>query len=130
MENNIIKIYKKRKYNEFLIEKREKINAIENKYQALIDVYNTELLKLLKEDKAEYTFNNYKINYSPFISNEVQVKIDEIEKEFQDKMDDRDRLITEVEAQLELCECRAQMLEVFKTYGILDTDSKIYDYRK
>lgn len=128
MENNIIRIYKKRKYNEFLIKKRIKLDEVENKYKALMDGYNAELLKLLEEDHEENMYDAYAIK-TPFISKETIAKIDEIKKEFKDSMDERDRLVDEVNAQLELCESRDDMLAVFRAYGILDENNKIYDYR-
>lgn len=128
MENSIIKIYKKRKYNEFLKEKREKISQVENPYQAIVDEFNEKLLELLKEDNKE---NLYEINklHCELTTKEVQEEIDKIEKEFKDKMDDRNRLVDEVMAQIELCSSREEMLEVYKAYGILDENNKIYDYR-
>lgn len=128
MENNIVGIYKKRKYNEFLIAKNKKLGEIEDKYKSLMNEYNAKLLELLKEDKAESIYETYSVK-NHFISKETQDKINEIEKEFKDSMDDRNRLIDEVEAQLQLCGSRDEMLEVFKAYGILDENNKIYDYR-
>lgn len=128
MENNIIRIYKKRKYNEYLIEKREKIAEVEDKYKTLAEEYNAKLLELLKEDSNEGAYERYSVLYTP-ISKEAQDKFDAIEKDFKDKMDDRNRLVDEVLAQISLCETRDEMLEVYKSYGILDDNNKIYDYR-
>lgn len=128
MENNIIRIYKKRKYNEFLIEKRAKLAEVEDKYKTLAEEYNNSLLELLKEDSNEGAYDRYAVIYTP-MSKEAQDKIAEIEKDFKDKMDDRNRLVDEVLAQIALCETRDEMLEVYKAYGILDDNNKIYDYR-
>lgn len=128
MENNIIRIYKKRKYNEYLIEKREKIAEVEDKFKTLADEYNAKLLELLQEENNEGAYEGFMVNYTP-VSKDAQEKIDAIEKDFKDKMDDRNRLVDEVLAQIALCETRDEMLEVYKAYGILDDNNKIYDYR-
>lgn len=128
MENNIIRIYKKRKYNEYLIAKREAEAKVEDKYKALADEYNGKLLELLKEENREEYYDDYAVEYRP-ISKEASDKLAEIEKNFKDKMDDRNRLIDEVEAQIDLCSTRDEVLEVYKAYGILNDDNKIYDYR-
>ena len=54
MENDIIRIFKKRKYNEYLIEKRENLAKVEDKYKDLADEYNTKLLELLKNKNIPY----------------------------------------------------------------------------
>lgn len=128
MENNIIRIYKKRKYNEYLIEKREQLANVGDEYSKLAEEYNTKLLELLKADNKEESYEYFKVQGTP-VSKEAQEKIAEIEKAFKDKMDDRNRLVDEVMAQIELCETREEAIEVYKAYGILDTDGKIYDYR-
>lgn len=129
MENkNVIEVFKKRKYNEYLIEKREKCAKVEDKYTKLADEYNTKLLELLKEDKRENAFDGYKVNYCP-TSDEYVKAIEEIEKDYKDKMDDRDRLIEEVIAQTMLCETYEQKMAVYKNYGIVDKHGKIYDYK-
>ena len=128
MENDIIRIYKKRKYNEYLIEKRENLAKVEDKYKELADEYNTKLLELLKEDSNEGAYERFMVNITP-MSKEAEEEVAKIEKEFKDKMDDRNRLVDEVLAQIALCETREASIEVYKAYGILDTDGKIYDYR-
>ena len=128
MENNIIKIYKKRKYNEFLIAKRADLAEVEDKYKTLADDYNEKLLELLKEDNNERAYEMFAVKVTP-ISKEAEEKIEAIEKDFKDKMDDRNRLVDEVLAQIDLCETREDIIEVYKAYGILDAEGKIYDYR-
>lgn len=128
MENDIIRIYKKRKYNEYLIEKREKLAKVENKYEALAEEYNSKLLELLKEDNNEGAYEDFMITVTP-VSKEASEQIEVIEKEFKDKMDDRNRLVDEVLAQITLCETRDEKIEVYKSYGILDAENKIYDYK-
>ena len=128
MENNIIKIYKKRKYNEFLIAKRADLAEVEDKYKTLADDYNEKLLELLKEDNNERAYEMFAVKVTP-ISKEAEEKIEAIEKDFKDKMDDRNRLVDEVLAQIDLCETREASIEVYKAYGILDAEGKIYDYR-
>lgn len=56
--------------------------------------------------------------------------IEEVEKEYQDKMDDRDRLIEEVNAQLKSVETYEQEMAIYRLYGIIDENGKIYDYKK
>lgn len=129
MENkSIIEVFKKRKYNEYLIEKREKIAKVENAYKALADEYNEKLLELLKADGRRDEYDCYQLTYVPKTVEYLE-KVDEIEKEYKDKMDDRDRLVEEVNAQLMLCETYEQKMAVYKTYGIVDENGKIYDYK-
>ena len=130
MENKtILEVYKKRRYNELLIEKREALSKVTDDYADLAKKYNDKLLKLLKSENKENVFDYYKVDSIPS-TKEKDEKINEIEKAFKDAMDDRNRLIEEVEAQLLLCETRDQYFEVFKKYGIVDEDGKIYDYKK
>ena len=128
MENDIIRIFKKRKYNEYLIEKRENLAKVEDKYKELANEYNTKLLELLKEDSNEGAYEAFMVNVTP-MSKEAEETIARIEKDFKDKMDDRNRLVDEVLAQIALCETREEKIEVYKAYDILDADGKIYDYR-
>ena len=104
------------------------LHVFEDKYKELADEYNKNLLDLLKEDSNEGAYDDYKIEVVP-MSKEAQDEVAKIEKDFKDKMDDRNRLVDEVMAQIELCVNREEAIEVYKAYGILDTEGKIYDYR-
>lgn len=127
-KKTILEVYKKRRYNELLIEKREKLDKLKDGFSGLMQEYNEKLLELFKKENREDLFDNFKllVSYTP---KSKQAKIDEIEKAFKDAMDDRNRLVEEVEAQLDLCTTREEYLEVFKLYGIVDENGKIYDYK-
>lgn len=127
-KKTILDVYKKRRYNELLIEKREKLDKLKDGFSGLMQEYNEKLLELFKKENREDLFDNFKllVSYTP---KSKQAKIDEIEKAFKDAMDDRNRLVEEVEAQLDLCTTREEYLEVFKLYGIVDENGKIYDYK-
>lgn len=126
---NILEIYKKRKYNEFLIEKRAKIEELEN---------NDVIGKFVKESNENYkklyeeVFGNT-LEFEMYVGYKLTPKtveaMDKVEKEFKDKMDDRDRLIEEVQAQVDIVETYEQEIAIYKKYGILDEDGKVYDYK-
>ena len=127
---NIIEVYKKRKYNEFLIEKRNKENLLQedDKFKKLVNKYNDDLMNLLKEEKMEFLFNKYMIQSFP-ISDETLKKYKEIQKDFDDKIDERNRVIEEVEALLLESETAEDRMAVYKRFGIVDKAGKIYDYK-
>lgn len=127
-KKTILEVYKKRRYNELLIEKREALSKVTDAYDDLAKDYNNKLLDLLKADKKESLFDCFKVDVMPSTV-EKDEKINEIEKAFKDAMDDRNRLVEEIEAQLDLCSTREEYNEVFKLYGIIDKKGKIYDYK-
>lgn len=128
MNKNILEIYKKRKYNEFLIEKRAKKEKVTNDFAKLAEDYNEKLLEKLTAEGRENLFDNYKVSYTP-VSKVAQETLETIEKEFQDKMDDRNRLIEEIQSQIDICETYEQKLDIYKKYGVIDKHGKLYDYK-
>lgn len=128
---DIIEVYKKRRYNELLIEKREKIEKIENedKFRKLVNEYNKKLEEALKTENKLNVFSNYAISIS-LIEEKTASKIEEVEKWFKDEMDERDRIVEEVRAIESLYETTEELIDIYKKYGILQEDGKIYDYRK
>lgn len=128
MKKNILEIYKKRKYNEFLIEKREKEEKLSNDYAKLAEEYNSKLLAMLTAEGKEVAYEDYRLTYYPIPKATVEA-LAEIDQNFKDKMDDRDRLIEEIQSQIDICETYEQKLDIYKKYGVLDKAGKLYDYR-
>ena len=130
-DKNILEVYKKRKYNEYLIEKRAKIEEIENKdeFRKLIDKFNNDINKLLEKEGRKDEIGRYDLGID-LLSPSSREAIDAVEKDYQDKIDDRDRLIEEVNAQLKSIETYEQEMAIYKLYNIIDENGKIYDYKK
>ena len=130
-DKNILEVYKKRKYNEYLIEKRAKIEEIENKdeFRKLIDKFNNDINKLLEKEGRKDEIGRYDLGID-LLSPSSREVIDAVEKDYQDKIDDRDRLIEEVNAQLKSIETYEQEMAIYKLYNIIDENGKIYDYKK
>ena len=134
-EKDILEIYKQRRYNELLNEKNAKIDETKKKdpiesfknkvLKEYVKIYNANRGDFI-ELKEEEAFINFESSLTPKTIDEIY----KIETEFQDKLDDRDRLIQEVKAQIEICENREQEIAIYKMYGILDESGKIYDYKK
>ena len=125
---DIVEVYAKRIYNELLIEKRKKLEELDN---------NDPIGKLINKFVADYetlTKEHYGEVKGVVLSPEVDMTPKtkearaEVEKEFKDKMDDRDRLIEEVRALEELYDLDT-LGELYKQFGILDANGKIYDYK-
>ena len=130
-DKNILEVYKKRNYNEYLIEKRAKIEEIENKdeFRKLIDKFNNDINKLLEKEGRKDEIGRYDLGID-LLSPSSREAIDAVEKDYQDKIDDRDRLIEEVNAQLKSIETYEQEMAIYKLYNIIDENGKIYDYKK
>ena len=130
-EKNILEVYKKRRYNELLIEKRAKIAEVEkeDKFQQLVDEYNKNVNELLVTEGRNTEVGDYDVVVYT-MSDATKKAIEEIETAFKDKMDDRDRIIEEVKALEMLCDCTEEYEALYKKFGILDKDGKIYDYKK
>lgn len=128
VNKNILEIYKKRRYNEFLIEKRAKESEVADDYAKLAEDYNNKLLEMLTAEGRVDTYEDYKLNYYP-TSRAMTEALVEIDKDFKDKMDDRDRLIEEIRSQIDICETYEQKLSIYKKYGVLDKNGKLYDYK-
>ena len=135
---DILEVYKKRIYNELLIEKRAKIEEAENN-DPVVKAFNKaveELKKVLADNDitnmVTISLENGDLSYSGYTTTKATGKaVEEAEKEFKDKMDDRDRVVEEVTARLLAVETYEQEMEIYKTYGIIDKETgKIYDYKK
>ena len=135
-EKNILEIYKQRKYNELLNERNEKIEAIKNKdeIQNFKKKAIKEFVKIYNANKAESAYELKEDTTYIGLEYELTQKsidaINDIEKVFNDKIDERDRLMQEVKAQVEICENREQESAIYKMHGILNDDGKIFDYKK
>ena len=137
-DKNILEVWKKRKYNEFLNVKREKIEKAESN-DPVVKAFNKaveELKKVLADNDitnmVTISFENGELSYSGYTTTKATGKaVEEAEKEFKDNMDDRDRIIEEVTARLQAVETYEQEMEIYKTYGIIDEETgKIFDYKK
>lgn len=133
-KKNIIEVYKKRKYNEFLIEKRENEDTIlkEDGYCQIVNDFKNKVKDMLvKAGKTEVEIEGIlEAFYFPDLkTEETRQALKDNEKEFKDKMDERNRLVEEVEAQLMIVETYEQEIEILKKYGILKQDGTIYDYK-
>jgi hypothetical protein len=126
---NILEIYKKRLYNKYLIEKRAKIEEIENNdvIGKFVKETNEKYNELLKENGFDME-NAKLIGFTVFTKTTVDA-IEKVEKEFKDKMDDRDRLIEEIQAQVQITETYEQEMDIYKKYGVIDENGHLYDYR-
>lgn len=135
-DKNILEVYKKRKYNEFLIEKRAKLEEIENN-DPVVKAFNKaveNLKKVLADNNIKNTvtisIDNGELGYSGYTLTDKTVEaMNEVENAFKDKMDDRDRVIEEVTAQLMSIENYDQEMAIYKRYGIIDENGLIYDYK-
>ena len=135
-DKNILEVYKKRKYNEFLIEKRTKLEEIENN-DPVVKAFNKaveNLKKVLADNKISnmvtISIENGELSYSGYTMADKTVEaMNEVENAFKDKMDDRDRVIEEVTAQLMSIENYDQEMAIYKRYGIIDGNGLIYDYK-
>lgn len=131
-KKNIIEVYKKRKYNEFLINKREKEEEIRKKdeFVKITDNFKNKVKEYAEKNNladVECILNS--IFIPNILTKESQEALKKAEVEFKDNMDERNRIVEEVEAQLMIVETYEQEIEILKKYGILDENGKIYDYR-
>lgn len=134
-EKDILEIYAQRRYNELLKEKRVKIEEVEkgDPIKNLVEKVNAEYIKLLNTGKTTDLIPDDKMLINLMgadYTEETFNKLEKIEKTFQDKIDERDRMIQEVKAQVDLCEDREQEIAIYKMYGIMTDDGKIYDYKR
>ena len=135
-DKNILEVYKKRKYNEFLIEKRAKLEEIENN-DPVVKAFNKTVENLKKvladnniSNMVTISIENGELSYSGYTMADKTVEaMNEVEKAYKDKMDDRDRVIEEVTAQLMSIENYDQEMAIYKRYGIIDENGLIYDYK-
>ena len=137
-DKNILEVYKKRVYNELLIEKRAKIEEIKNN-DPVVKACNKaveELKKVLADNGIEnyvsFGIENGKlVTEYHVLTEDTRKAIEETEVAFKDKMDDRDRIVEEVTARLMAVESYEQEMAIYEKYGIIDKETgKIYDYKK
>lgn len=130
-KKNIIEVYKKRKYNEFLINKREKEEEIRKKdeFVKITDNFKNKIKEYAEKNNLDVECILASICIPDIISKETKEALGKVEVEFKDNMDERNRIVEEVEAQLMIVETYEQEIEILKKYGILDENGKIYDYR-
>ena len=130
-KKNIIEVFKKRKYNEFLINKREKEDEIRKKdeFVKIADNFKNKVKEYAEKNNLDVESILASINIPNIISKETKEALEKVEVEFKDNMDERNRIVEEVEAQLMIVETYEQEIEILKKYGILDEKGKIYDYR-
>lgn len=130
-KKNIIEVFKKRKYNEFLINKREKEDEIRKKdeFVNITDNFKNKVKEYAEKNNLDVEGILASINIPNIISKETKEALEKVEVEFKDNMDERNRIVEEVEAQLMIVETYEQEIEILKKYGILDENGKIYDYR-
>lgn len=132
MKNNdkdIIEVYAKRVFNELKIKKNKKLAELEktDKYANLVEEYNKKVNEFLEADGRKSEIGDFDIAYCPTDLN-LKEKVEEIEKEYKDAMDDRDRVIEEVRAVLKVTDFD-DVMDVLKRYGIVQENGLIYDYR-
>ena len=127
-DKDIVEVYAKRVYNENLIWKREKVKEIEDKdpISSLIDKFVEDYEALTKKHYGEA--KGVALHAECDMTPKSREAIEEVEKQFKDKMDDRDRLIEEVRALEELYDLDT-LGDLYKQFGILDENGKIYDYK-
>lgn len=130
-KKNIIEVFKKRKYNEFLINKREKEEEIRKKdeFVKITDNFKNKIKEYAEKNNLDVEGILASICIPDIISKETKEALGKVEVEFKDNMDERNRIVEEVEAQLIIVETYEQEIEILKKYGILDENGKIYDYR-
>lgn len=130
-KKNIIEVFKKRKYNEFLINKREKEEEIRKKdeFVKITDNFKNKVKEYAEKNNLDVEYILASICIPDIISKETKEALGKVEVEFKDNMDKRNRIVEEVEAQLMIVETYEQEIEILKRYGILDENGKIYDYR-
>lgn len=130
-KKNIIEVFKKRKYNEFLINKREKEEEIRKKdeFVKITDNFKNKIKEYAEKNNLDVEGILASICIPDIISKETKEALEKVEVEFKDNMDERNRIVEEVEAQLMIVETYEQEIEILKKYGILDENGKIYDYR-
>lgn len=123
---NIYEDKKIEKFNQELEEERNKIllkdpfNAIvEQAKKQIKDLYKNENDIDLSESDIELTSNLI------LMSKETQVKLENIEKNHMDSRKNLDKLLQEVNAQLELTNDYDKQIAILKNYGILDKNGKI-----
>lgn len=128
---DIIEVYKKRVYNEKLIEKREKEEEIlkADKFRKIEEdttkkIKDVMIAEGLKSEAEHFVFS------LGFITEDTKEKLRANDKAFEDAMDERNRIVEEVLAMKELCEDSESLTTMYKKYGILQDNGKIYDYRK
>ena len=129
-DKNILEVYKKRKYNEFLIEKRAKIEALKNNdpFGKFVNEINKKYIDLARKNGDDLA-DDFEFACAYKFTDATEKAIEEVENAFKDKMDDRDRVIEEVTAQLMSIENYDQEMAIYKRYGIIDENGLIYDYK-
>lgn len=122
---DILRIYKKRKREEYEEARKTKKENYEDAYTKLKDEYNKKLLEQLKKDNKESSYGSYKLTYA--VETEERIKENgKIDEEYYERINKLDKLVDEVKAQLQLCTTREETLEVLKLYKIVDKSGKIY----
>ena len=131
-EKTILEVYKKRVYNELLIAKREKIEKLKeaDPYGKFVKEINKNYIDLARKNGDDLA-DDFEFACAYKFTDATEKAIEEVEKEFKDKMDDRDRVVEEVTARLMVTETYEQEMEIYTNYGIIDEKTgKIYDYKK
>lgn len=122
------------------IYKRRKLDLIEDKYNKLEDKIKEEdeIQKILldAENQINVLLNRNEENRiniwtdSSKYTIETQEKLKELYIEKNKEFESLDSLVDEVKAQLEIADSYKTTIEIYKNYGILNKEGKIYNGEK
>lgn len=130
----ILKIYKHRRYNEIIKAKKATIKdaVAADSYTKFIHKCNADYIDMIKANgqyeyiKANGVTNDIMLIPAIEMLNEETVeKINEAEKKADGELKARDRMLAEVEAQLDIVDGNDQVIAVLKRYGILNEEGKL-----
>lgn len=124
---DILEIYKERKIEE-ITNKYAKIEreVIENdEVHKIIEETENRLNVLLDRDED----NEVKLYFDEY-EHKTLIKLKELALNEANERNDLDTLIDEIKAQLEISDSYVTTIEIYKNYGILDKEGKIYNGEK
>lgn len=119
-EMELLEIYKNRKMEEIEKECKENIKKLEWKDEINLEIKEFEILIKQKYDLKDFEILS---NTSTF-TDETTFKIHKEEDNMTNKKRELRDLISEVEAQIKLCETYEQKIDVLVNYGVIDKKTK------
>lgn len=127
-EMEILKIYRNKTENYLRNEYNKKKEEILNKdrIQSVLKRAEEEINILLERDED----NKFEFHSITMLEPATEVLLKKVEKEFDEKINKFNDLVTEVKAQMEIAENYETKIEILKRYNILDETGKIVDPEK
>lgn len=143
---NIVRLYKNNKEEEYKLEHDKKIkeykesNVFIAQYDALVNEYNDKLIELYASQLPDETLENNVDRQTlalihdpeatlrlPVVKNisYYDAKMQEIDKELEDKMVELHNMTHEAETMLGVCSTRDEIMEVLKEYKIVDKNGRL-----